>query len=186
MRRPVTNILLAALLGGALLVGCGSDDDTATTTTSDTTTTIAPPESSTTTTTAAPLPDEPPLSDTAVSGSGCAPGAGPLPDGWWYGTVDGPPDPDLAFDLACYYLGDAAEAEAAQRGDEVNNDYYVVNENPAVRDVSVAPGASARCVELGSGVQSVDCDPSEVAGDWAVWLRVQGGTVDLIVEQYAP
>jgi hypothetical protein len=32
----------------------------------------------------------------------------------------------------------------------------------------------------------VDCTPAEVTGDWAVWLRVQGGEVDRLVEQYAP
>ena len=61
-----------------------------------------------------------------------------------------------------------------------------MNDNPAVDSVPVAPGATATCLSLGSGVTSEDCAPGDVAGDWAVWIRVQGGFVDRIVEQYAP
>ncbi|MEQ1788046.1 MAG: hypothetical protein ABL966_13410, partial [Acidimicrobiales bacterium] len=129
----------------------------------------------------------PPRREDAASGSGCAPGGSDdLPDGWWYGTIAGPVGADVDFDLACYYIGAAAEAEAASRGDEVNNDYYVVNENPQVRTLTVAAGASATCVEMDGNIDGADCSPTDVAGDWAVWLRVQGGEVDRIVEQYAP
>jgi hypothetical protein len=167
-----------------LSAGCSGDEDAAdgATTTEATTTTTE----STTSTTAA-LPDQPPLLDDAVSGSGCTPGADEeLTDGWWYGALTAPVTEEVVFDLACYYVGAAAEAEATSRGDEVNNDYYVVNENPQRRALTVASGATASCVELGAGVEMVDCSSTEVAGDWAVWLRVRDGDVDRIVEQYAP
>lgn len=100
--------------------------------------------------------------------------------------MSGIPAPDLTFDLACYFVGAAAEAEAASRGDEVDNDYYVVNDSAQLRSAPVADHATATCVVLGAGVDQVDCMTAEVAGDWAVWLRVQSGEVDRIVEQYAP
>jgi hypothetical protein len=177
----------AILVAAVLLPACGDDDPDAagtTTTTASTTTTESAEAGGDTTSTVAPLPDEPPFSDDGASGSGCAPGAGDLPDGWWYGLVDGEVTDELRFDLACYYVGAAAEAEAASRGDEVNNDYYVVNENEQLRTVPVAGGATARCVEP-EGADLVDCAPGDVGGE-AVWLRVQDGEVDRILEQYAP
>ncbi len=191
-------VLSALVVVAGLLGGCGDDDvaGTETTSTTETTessdTTAASTSEATTSspTTTAPggtLPEEPPYHEDEVSGSGCTPGPGPLPDGWWYGTLEGAVTSEVAFDLACYYVGAAAEAEAASRGDEVNNDYYVVNDNPTLRTVPVAADATASCVELGAGVEQVDCAPSEVDGAmWPVWLRVVGGEVDRIVEQYAP
>lgn len=178
--KPVAALAFVALVAA----GCGDDDEGAvtTTTTEATTTTVE----STTSTTAA-LTEEPPLLDDAASGNGCTPGEGEeLTDGWWYGTLTSPVTDEVVFDLACYYVGAAAEAEAASRGDEVNNDYYVVNDNPRLRALTVTEDATASCVALGAGLAMVDCSPSEVAGDWALWLRVRDGDVDRIVEQYAP
>ena len=187
-------VLLKGLVGLLVVVGpaCSDDDDgdevaeaTTTTAPADTTTTIPPAD--TTTTTAEALGDEPPFHDDGASGNGCTPGDGAgLPDGWWYGSVVGAPDAEVDFDLACYYVGAAAEEIASERGDEVNNDYYVVNDNETVRTLSVDPDASATCVDLTGSLSMVDCPPSDVDGEWAVWLRVQDGAVDRIVEQYAP
>ncbi len=193
MRRSWAAPLVALMTVAVLGAGCSDDDNagdattttegTTTTTTVETTTTSA--ESTTTTTEG--LPDEPPRREDAASGSGCAPGAGALPDGWWYGSVDGPAaDKQLSFDLACYYIGAAAEAEAASRGDEVSNDYYIVDETTQVRVVPVSGDATGSCVELQSTLEMVECAPEDVAGDWGVWIRVFGGTVDRLVEQYAP
>lgn len=106
-------------------------------------------------------------------------------DGWWYGTVATSTDA-MDFDLACYHTGASAEAEAASRGDEVTNDYYVVDDNPSRRDLPASGEATASCVELGDELQMVDGDPADVTGEWAVWIRVVGGVVDRIVEQCAP
>jgi hypothetical protein len=194
-----TRSLVALGVIAVLAAGCGSDDDdgasTTTTAADDTTTTTAAattttgddyPGSTTTTTSGSDLPDEPPFHDDVASGSGCTPGPGDLPDGWWYGTLESTPGTEVSFDLACYYIGAAAEAEATSRGDEVSNDYYVVNDNAQVRSVPLANGATGSCVELGATLAMVDCAPAEMSGDWAVWLRVQDGAVDRSVEQYAP
>ena len=118
-------------------------------------------------------------------GSGCSPTGDDLPDGWWYGRLDGAVTSETTFDLACYYTGAAAEEEAAARGDEVNNDFYVVNDNPAVRTVRVEQTPRHRASKPAvSGTAA--CSLSDVNGDWAVWLRVQDGEIDRIVEQYAP
>jgi hypothetical protein len=117
-----------------------------------------------------------------------------LPDGWWYGVsvaFDPAAGPQGAhtFDLACYFAGDAAYAEGERLGVEVTNDYLVTNDNPALRTVPVAAGATASCVELGSGVLDVACDPADIPDpelSWAVWFRVVGGEVDRLAEQYAP
>jgi hypothetical protein len=197
--RPLVALGVVAVLAA----GCGSDDgedagddssttettakdDKTTTTGEGTTTTGDDYPGSTTTTSGSSLPDEPPFHDDAASGSGCNPGPRDLGDGWWYGTLEGPPGAEVSFDLACYYVGTIAEAKAASRGDEVTNDYYVVNDNEQVRAVPLAGGATGSCVELGATLDSVDCAPAEMSGDWAVWIRVQDGYVDRIVEQYAP
>jgi len=195
--RPLVALGVVAVLAA----GCGSDDGedagddpstTETTTKVDKTTTTGEATTTTgagdptSTTSPGGLPDEPPLRDDAASGSGCTPGGGDLADGWWYGILDGPPGVEVSVDLACYYIGAAAEAEAASRGGEVTNDYYVVNDSPQVRAVPLADGATGSCVELGATLAMVDCAPAEMSGDWAVWVRVQGGAVDRVVEQYAP
>jgi len=187
-RQMVTRALLALGVAALVAAGCGDDDDdssdTTTSSVDDTTTTSE--DAGTTTTSGADLPDAPPLREDAVSGSGCTPGDGDLPDGWWYGTFEGDVGSDISFDLACYYSGAAAESEAASRDDEVNNDYYVVNENAKVRVVPIASGATASCVAPDVSSGTVDCEPADVDPMWAVWLRVVDGEVDRIVEQYAP
>ena len=194
-RVAIAAVLAAAVVLLVVLLAWPSDDDdgdagpagTVTSTTDEESTTSAS-TTSTPTTGGEPLPDEPPLSTTRASGSGCNPGGSELPDGWWYGSLESGVGDEVTFDLACYYVGAIAETEAAARGDEVNNDYYVVNESSQLRTVPVADGATASCVALGTGVTQVECDLSEVGGDveWAVWLRVQGGVVDRVFEQYAP
>ena len=191
-RRHMAVLLLGPMLAFGL-AACGDDDDTTTTTTAggsttqpDDTASTTTASDETTTTSGEALGEEPPIHDDGPSGSGCEPGDGDLPDGWWYGDLIIPPGEGLSFDLACYYVGAAAEAEAASRGDEVNNDYYVVNDNPTERSITIAAGATASCVDLGAQALMVDCTPPDVAGDWNVWIRVVGGQVTRMVEQYAP
>lgn len=185
-------VLLAAVAAGCGDDGGGSGDDAA----PPTSTTVATTTTEVTTTTAAPadLGDAPAFGTSGPSGSGCTPGEGELPDGWWYGAsvafdpAEGPAGA-FTFDLACYFSGDAAYAEGERLGVEVNNDYLVTNDNPTLRTVPLAAGATATCVELGAGVLDVACDPADIPDPetpWAVWFRVVGGEVDRLVEQYAP
>lgn len=180
MRATVLKGLIALLV----VVGPACSDDDGDDAAATTTSTAADP---TTTTVAVALGEEPPFHEDGPSGSGCTPGDdADLPDGWWYGTIAGPPSTTVDLDLACYYVGPAAEEIAATRGDEVNNDYYVVNDNDTVRTLALDPAATASCVDLTASLAMVDCEAADVDGEWAVWLRVQGGAVDRLVEQYAP
>ena len=131
-----------------------------------------------------------------AAGSGCAPGPGGLPDGIWFGYVSARSGTDVAFDLACFYFGDIAYDEGAKDGEEVNNDYYVRNVNPALRSVIV--DASMPVYEISSTDSSFatvpfadwPIDPTgyiACPSDWCgVWLYVNDGEVTEIVEQYVP
>lgn len=139
----------------------------------------------------APLPG----SDGA-GGSGCTPGAGPLPDGVWFGYVKAIGAASVDLDLACFYFGDIAYTEGAEDGEEVNNDYYVRNVNPTLRTVPVGVAATVYEIDAGSvGFLTVPFAdwPVDPAGyiacpsDWCgVWLFVNGDEVTEILEQYVP
>ncbi|RLE25894.1 MAG: hypothetical protein DRJ50_02065, partial [Actinobacteria bacterium] len=82
-----------------------------------------------------------------AGGSGCAPGAGQLPDGVWFGYVSAKGGSSVDFDLACLYTGDVAIARGAEDGVEVDIDYYIRNNNPALRTVPVATAATVYEIE---------------------------------------
>jgi len=125
-----------------------------------------------------------------ANGSGCAPGAGPLPDGLWFGSVVGKGASSIDFDLACFFFGDIAYTEAAADGDEAFNDYYVRNQNPAIRTVPVAPGATVYNLDDGSTHFSAftfaDWTPHPLDLTIGYWLAVNGGVVTEIMEQFTP
>lgn len=54
------------------------------------------------------------------------------------GVADGG-DPTLTFDYVQWLTGSAATKAAKAHGDTVENDYYVVNDNPKLRTFPVAP-----------------------------------------------
>lgn len=177
--RATLKVLIALLL----LIGpaCGDDDDEPG---AVATTTTAPPD---TTTAPEVLGDEPPFHDDGPSGSGCTPGdTADLPDGWWYGSVDGEVVDSVSFDLACYYTGAAAEEVAASRDDEAPSGVYVVNDNPELRSIPLADDAQTTCVTLEPEVASIDCAPGDLSGDFGVWVRVTDGEADRLIEQYHP
>ena len=175
-----------------------------TTATTTTTTTEAPPTTGSTEgpfTTDEPLslaPPEPLPGSAGASGSGCTPGAGPLPDGIWFGFAPAIGASTLDLDLACFYFGDIAYDEGDADGEEVNNDYYIRNQNPAIRTVPVAGDTVVWTLGTFDGIG----EHSSVAyADWPapgpayiecpgdfclLWLYVNDGTVTEIVEQYVP
>jgi hypothetical protein len=138
--------------------------------------------------------------ESQAQGSGCAPGVGQLPDGIWFGKVDTWSTTQVAFDMECWWTGSGAIAEAASRGDEVNNDYYLTNDATTVRVVQFAPdafGLKADVLQLsdtGSWVMhpiaDVIADPGgTMPVDDAhpiVWLAVNGGTVTAVAVQFVP
>jgi hypothetical protein len=172
------------------------------TTTAATTTTTAQP--TTTTTSGGPYvvgtPELYPLTplpgSDGAGGSGCAPGAGQLPNGVWFGNVGAIGAASVDFDLACFYFGDIAYTEGAEDGEEINNDYYIRNANPALRTVPIATGAMVFEIDAASigylNIPFADW-PADPAGyiacpsNWCgVWLFVNGGQVTEILEQYLP
>lgn len=106
----------------------------------------------------------------------------------------------VRFDLAYFYRGERAAQEAAERGEELVNDYYIVNDNPRLRtlpladDVTVAYIPGSRCCEL----QPWDIDPwLEAIGlstnpadhpgkDVPWWFTVEGGEITQIDQQFLP
>ena len=189
MRRWALHWALAALLV-APATACGDDDGegaaSATTTTISTTTTTT---TTATTTTAAPTVTEP----TDDMGNSDDPGVSELADGrhfgFWSSFVIGDVSAVGEFDLAYFLTGAEAEAAAAERSDEVDNDYYIVNDNPKLRTL-IAKGDTEVRVLAGGGA---DLEPTNVA-DFAVerhpesgfWVTVESGIVTAIEEQYVP
>jgi hypothetical protein len=123
-----------------------------------------------------------------ASGSGCSPGAGPLPSGIWYGFVAAKGPSSLDFDLACFFFGSIAYTKGAEDGQAVEDDLYIRNNNPTLRTVPVGPsavvyeltGATSTFVTLPYAAWTPDPTGS------GYWLVVNGGVVTEIMEQYVP
>ncbi len=141
-----------------------------------------------------------PIGTGPASGSGCAPGGETLPDGIWFGTaVERLPD-GIAFDLMCFWWGDAAVAEAEARSEEAPGGFLITNDNPTLREFTIAADRTVHHVDLdrddGSfmrlrfdewplpeDVFSYTPCPGEYC--W-VWLWINDGRVTEISEQYVP
>lgn len=204
-RRPCSRPLLPLLALGALLVaGCtgpdGEDEPTVapTVTSPGTTATVTTTETVTATepgagSTVAPTSDP----DAAVpEGSGCSPGSEELPDGRWYGQVEEVGDGTLKFNLMCWFAGDEALQAAEEDGLdplEVPNDYYVRDENPALRELAWDAEAPAVHYPTGDPADTQELTVAEWgdildAGDvyFNVWLTVRDGEVTLLEELWVP
>jgi hypothetical protein len=105
----------------------------------------------------------------------------------------------VRFDLAYFYTGAKAEKEATERGDQVTNGYYIVNDNPRLRTLPVADDVDveyipeSNCCELRPGnidawIEAVlATNPTDYAGTnvpW--WFTVEGGQITKIEQQYLP
>lgn len=185
------------------------DQATTTTTTQPAPDTTAPPAATTLppapVTTSPPAPpgpsalgQGPTLTESAASGAGCTPPSGAvLPDGWWFGYRRSSVRAGAAFDfdLACFYYG-AIGGKKAHEEDPVNNpteepvpnDVYISNRNTAVRSLSVAPAAELVCIDMNAGINAYEQQPRcpSPGADWAIWVRIEGGTATRIVEQFQP
>ena len=89
--------------------------------------------------------------------------------------------------------------EAAERGDEVVNDYYVVNDNARLRTLPLADEVVVRyipadgCCDLQDGdidawLESIlGTNPTDYPGkDAAWWFVVDGGRITRIEQQFLP
>jgi hypothetical protein len=207
--------VVAAFLAAAV-VGCAGEPAASTSTTVPATTpsvpasTTTPASSSTattaTTTTAAPrftigepslFPPDPLPGSGGASGSGCPPEGGLL-DGVWFGFVPERTDGGVVFDPACFYFGEAAEAAAAEDGEEISGPHYVRNAGGGRPVLDVAPAVPVESiVQTGDGLgfeRLRFADWPAAAGEYtpcpgegcSVWIYIDGGGVAGIVEQYLP
>ncbi len=107
----------------------------------------------------------------------------------------------LRFDLAYFLTGDEANQAAQENGDEVPvpNDYYIVNDNPKLRTVPVADDAEVLVYDWSTCCDTFthatfDAFAGYIADPTAdfhgklspYWIRVKGGQIVKIQEQYLP
>lgn len=100
----------------------------------------------------------------AESPAGVESGQAPNPDfGFIVGLADtGPGAPQrLVFDRATLLTGEAAAEEAASRGEEAF-DYYIVNDNPRLRELQVSDSG---LVVHGSWYLAGRADPKQIGPD---------------------
>ncbi|HSM02363.1 MAG TPA: hypothetical protein VK960_08005 [Acidimicrobiia bacterium] len=180
MARRLIPMLVVALLAAA----CG--DDAADTTTTPSTTTVAvttttiPPTTTvaptttttvapTTTTTVAPTTTTAPPPAAVPAGSGCTPSGDVLPNGTWYGFIEGVDvvEVEFTFDLACVFEGDQQPIAILEDGRDLNTYMeftpYFRNRN---EKQFIVPAFGATLVS----------DPVVGNVDWDAWVAAnQGG-----------
>jgi hypothetical protein len=98
-----------------------------------------PPSASAPASAAVPTTAPPPTGPTPGTSTEPAPAAGSRDFGYLTAVVGSAPL-RLSFDRAQFLTGDAADKAAAAHGDEtpVPNDYYIVNDSPRLRTLTVA------------------------------------------------
>ena len=113
----------------------------------------------------------------------------------------------LVLDLAYFLTGEAANEAAAERGFEVPvpNDYFIVNDNPKLRTLALAPDLQLALLDwnhccdtffdgdlttfataINSGEQVTVGDEVYLGALSQYWLTVNDGVVVRIEEQYLP
>lgn len=132
-----------------------------------------------------------------------------LEDGRHFGFVQSvdPAGASMVFDLAYFLTGEEANQASEAHGGEnpVPNDYYIVNDNPRLRTLSLSPDLRVllvdwdHCCDRFVRIDLEDFaaaiaaeDPVTIDGRLfygslsPFWLTVQGGLVTKIEEQYLP
>jgi hypothetical protein len=110
----------------------------------------------------------------------------------------------IVFDLAYLLTGDEANQAAAERGKEtpVPNDYFIVNDNPRLRELPVAPGLRILLIDwtdccdtmfradpqlFQESFEQETYPPGNYKGTFSgYWLTVRDGAVTKVEEQYFP
>ena len=121
-------------------------------------------------------------------GSGCSPGSDTLPDGIWWGYIDGASSSSLSFDLACLRWADEFDDDPATE----DYGWVIENSNPKVRSVPVDPDAMVTC-------RWADCPPfpypysewirdgrvphGDRGRDGGLWLYINGGAITEIGDE---
>ena len=192
MSLPVARRFLVAAVAAIGLAACGGDGPDGSAAPASTTTTAAVPQDSSTSTSAggaSPRPTEPPT----PAEDGDDTGRSELEDGrhfgYWRSFEIGDTVATGEFDLAYFLSGDEAEKAAAAKGDEVTNDYYIVNDNPRLRTL-FARGDTKVVVLVGDGAKTTTSNVADFAvernRDAGFWVTIEDGIVTSIEEQYQP
>lgn len=108
----------------------------------------------------------------------------------------------LTVDYIQFLTGAEAERAAAARGDEVTNDYYIINDNPRLREFPVREGLRVRVVVRDDPDEPVVPEGYDLAlADWLTaitgprsdfflanfyWITITDGTITGIEQQYLP
>lgn len=118
------------------------------------------------------------------------------------GVTGSPENWVMRVDYVQWLTGDEAAAAAAARGDESPppNDYYVVNDNPRIREFPIQPGIQVFVVTNPDGT-SDSAGHMITLADWVAelsgpsadafkasiyWVTITNGTVTAIEAQYVP
>ena len=127
-----------------------------------------------------------------AQGSGCSPGSATLPDGVWFGLAHSWSTASISLDLACWYSGATAESVAAARGDEVNNDYYILNDVATLRSVQVDGDVPSKKAGWEDGVFPLSAVMADPGGSlptnhpYPVWIYINGGVATAVAVQSIP
>lgn len=202
--RRIRMVVVVAIVGAvALAVGLflgsrsGDTDDVATPTplASETPSPSAEP-----TTSEEPAPSEEP---TATPSEGPVAGSG-FEDGRHFVLAESvEPGDVLVADLGYFFTGEEANEAAADHGFEtpVPNDYFIVNDNPKLRRVPIAPDASVRYIptrsccdlqpwDIRTWIDAVNGEvQTDMMGEMSYtwwWITVRTGRVVAIEQQYVP
>jgi len=179
--RPL-RLVVVLVVGAVLAAGCGDDDEPEAAATTTTSTTPTTPTTTAVETPTTPVGD---TGETAVS---------ELEDGqhfgFWASFEIGDTIAFGEFDRAEFLTGAEAEAAAAERGDEVNNDYYIVNDETDT--VTVVASGDTEVVVLANqgGPDQVETNVADFAVERhegsGFWLTIEDGIVTRIEEQFVP
>jgi hypothetical protein len=104
----------------------------------------------------------------------------------------------VRFDLVYWFTGNEAEEVAAQHGTEATNGYYIENDNPRLRTLSLADEVEVMyvpegaCCELQPG--EIDAWLESILGtaqtdypeDVPWWITVEDGQITRIEQQFLP
>jgi hypothetical protein len=185
----VIGAVVLSFAAGMLIANSGGDDE-------------ASPSGSATTTGSGSPSGDPTESPPPTQSSSPSPPV--LPDGRHFIFVKKlhgtPPTAALTFDLAEFLTGEAAAQAAAEHGDESPppNDYFIVNDNPKLRTMPLAPDVRIQAIDWSNCCELIDVPYT----DWAAsllhptdallgtrvpyWITVAGGEIVTIEEQYLP
>jgi len=155
-----------------------------------------------------PMPPTPTAPSPSPTGQPSASPSPTLKDGRHFGYIQSArlmSQPQvIRFDLAYLLTGDEANRAAADRGLEtpVPNDYFIVNDNPKLRRLPVAPDLRillldwTNCCDttfradphlFQESFDQKTYPPGNYKGKFSgYWLTVKGGAVTKVEEQYFP